>query len=70
MGETENPRGLEATQKLVWDVLSQRHNNMQANLQAHYEQGLKEKDIFLYLSNSKISPSTLNRSLPQIFFLC
>lgn len=69
MGETENPRGLEATQKLVWDVLSQRHNNVQANLQAHYEQGLKEKDtIFLYLSNSKISPSPLNHSLPQIFF--
>lgn len=69
MGETEIPRRLEATQKLVWDVLSQRHNNMQANLQARYEQGLKEKDtIFLYLSNSKISPSPLNRSLPQIFF--
>lgn len=50
MGETENSRGLEATQKLVWDVLSQRCNNTQTNLQAHYEQGLKEEDTIHFPS--------------------
>lgn len=58
MGETENPRGLKATQKLVWDVLSQRRNNTQANLQAHYEQGLKEKDTihFFFIYQTVKSP--------------
>lgn len=69
LGKTENPRGLEATQKLVWDVLSQRHNNTQANLQAHSEQGLKEKDtIFLHLSNSNIPFSPEPSSTSDFLF--
>lgn len=71
MGETENPRGLKATQKLVWDVLSQRRNNTQANLQAHYEQGLKEKDTihFFFIYQTVKSPLLSRTVSTSDFFI-